>query len=67
MSAVNLVQGTTKSTADLKNDLINAHNAFYLINSPSMLLKFSLIDLTDAPYENYSIILGISKKDQNQI
>ena len=32
-----------------------------------MLLNFSLIDLTDAPYENYSIILGISKKDQNQI
>ena len=29
--------------------------------------KILLIDLTDAPYENYSIILGISKKDQNHI
>ena len=63
-----MVPGTTKLTAELINDLINAHNQCLLSNKlPLYAAKIVLIDLTDAPYENYSIILGISKKDQNHI
>ena len=63
-----MVPGTTKLTAELINDLINAHNQRLLSNKlPLYAVKIVLIDLTDAPYENYSIILGIYKKDQNHI
>ena len=56
------------------NERINALfqiNASYLINAPSTLLKFSWTPLSNKcplsqrAYENYSKILGISKKEQN--